>query len=178
MGLRIGETLALTSNDINLKDGYIKVTRTLTKDKNFNTVMNNRAKTFAGRRKLPIPDIIKNELKEQLKIAKSNRDNLLFLCDGEYVRPNSVLKRIFRTQLGLSDKNISTHALRHTYATRCIEAGMNAVVLQRLMGHTDVKITLNTYTSVFNDFKESELNKVNKYINNKIVNNKNIELEI
>lgn len=181
MGLRIGETLALTSNDINLKDGYIKITRTLTKDKNFNTVMNNRAKTFAGRRKLPIPDIIKNELKEQLKIAKSNKDNLLFLCDGEYVRPNSVnsvLKRIFRTQLGLSDKNISTHALRHTYATRCIEAGMNAVVLQRLMGHTDVKITLNTYTSVFNDFKESELNKVNKYINNKIVNNKNIELEI
>lgn len=181
MGLRIGEALALTSNDINLKDGYIKITRTLTKDKNFNIVMNNRAKTFAGRRKLPIPDIVKDELKEQIEIAKNNRDNLLFLCDNEYVRPNSVnsvLKRIFRTQLGLSDKNISTHALRHTYATRSIEAGMNPVVLQRLMGHTDVKITLNTYTSVFNEYKESELNKVSKYINNKIVNNKNIELEI
>ena len=181
MGLRIGEALALTSNDINIKDGYIKITRTLTKDKNFNIVMNNRAKTFAGRRKLPIPDIVKDELKEQIEIAKNNRDNLLFLCDNEYVRPNSVnsvLKRIFRTQLGLSDKNISTHALRHTYATRSIEAGMNPVVLQRLMGHTDVKITLNTYTSVFNEYKESELNKVSKYINNKIVNNKNIELEI
>lgn len=181
MGLRIGEALALTSNDINIKDGYIKITRTLTKDKNFNIVMNNRAKTFAGRRKLPIPDIVKDELKEQIEIAKNNRDNLLFLCDNEYVRPNSVnsvLKRIFRTQLGLSDKNISTHALRHTYATRSIEAGMNPVVLQRLMGHTDVKITLNTYTSVFNEYKESELNKVSKYINNKIVNNKDIELEI
>lgn len=181
MGLRIGEALALTSNDINLKDGYIKITRTLTKDKNFNIVMNNRAKTFAGRRKLPILDIVKDELKEQIEIAKNNRDNLLFLCDNEYVRPNSVnsvLKRIFRTQLGLSDKNISIHALRHTYATRSIEAGMNPVVLQRLMGHTDVKITLNTYTSVFNEYKESELNKVSKYINNKIINNKNIELEI
>lgn len=181
MGLRIGEALALTSNDINLKDGYIKITRTLTKDKNFNIVMNNRAKTFAGRRKLPIPDIVKDELKEQIEIAKNNRDNLLFLCDNEYVRPNSVnsvLKRIFRTQLGLSDKNISTHALRHTYATRSIEAGMNPVVLQRLMGHTDVKITLNTYTSVFNEYKESELNKVSKYINNKVVNKKDIELEI
>ena len=181
MGLRIGEALALTSNDINLKDGYIKITRTLTKDKNFNIVMNNRAKTFAGRRKLPIPDIVKDELKEQIEIAENNRDNLLFLCDNEYVRQNSVnsvLKRIFRTQLGLSDKNISTHALRHTYATRSIEAGMNPVVLQRLMGHTDVKITLNTYTSVFNEYKESELNKVSKYINNKIVNNKDIELEI
>ena len=73
MGLRIGEALALTSNDINIKDGYIKITRTLTKDKNFNIVMNNRAKTFAGRRKLPIPDIVKDELKEQIEIAKNNR---------------------------------------------------------------------------------------------------------
>ena len=80
--------------------------------------------------------------------------------------------------MGLSDKNISTHSLRHTYATRCIEAGMNAVVLQRLMGHTDVKITLNTYTSVFNEFKEDEINKVTKYINKKIINNKSIENEI
>ena len=64
--------------------------------------------------------------------------------------------------------HLKFHALRHTYATRCIEAGMNAVVLQRLMGHTDVKITLNTYTSVFNEFKENEIKKVTKYINKKI----------
>ena len=55
---------------------------------------------------------------------------------------------------------------------------MNAVVLQRLMGHTDVKVTLNTYTSVFNEFKEDEINKVTKYINKKIINNKSIENEI
>lgn len=97
------------------------------------------------------------------------------------MRPNSantVLKRIFETQLGMSSKDISTHALRHTYATRCIESGMNAVVLQKLMGHTDVKITLNTYTSVFNDFKESELNKVSKYLNKNIFKSKNEELEL
>ncbi|MBR3882693.1 MAG: tyrosine-type recombinase/integrase [Clostridia bacterium] len=58
---------------------------------------------------------------------------------------------------------MSTHILRHSYATRSIEAGMPAVVLQKLMGHSDVKITLNTYTSIFNDFKLDEINKVNAY---------------
>lgn len=43
---------------------------------------------------------------------------------------------------------------------------MRAVALQRLMGHTDVSITLNTYTSVFNRYKQSELEKVNNYYMN------------
>ncbi len=47
---------------------------------------------------------------------------------------------------------------------------MTAVVLQRLMGHKDVTVTLNTYTSVFNKFKEDELEKVNKYLNNNQLN--------
>lgn len=49
---------------------------------------------------------------------------------------------------------------------------MTPVVLQRLMGHTDVKITLNTYTSVFNEFKQDELDKVAKYLNKNIFNKK------
>ena len=58
---------------------------------------------------------------------------------------------------------MSSHSLRHTYATRAIEAGVTPVVLQKLMGHTDVAITLNTYTSVFDKYKETELDKVNQY---------------
>lgn len=47
--------------------------------------------------------------------------------------------------------------------TRCIEAGMRAVALQRLMGHSDISVTLNTYVSVFNKYKEAELEKLNNY---------------
>lgn len=55
---------------------------------------------------------------------------------------------------------------------------MRAVALQRLMGHTDVSVTLNTYTSVFNKYKEAELEKVNDYyINNEIVNADNLLVE-
>ena len=64
-------------------------------------------------------------------------------------------------KLGIS--GISTHSLRHTYGTRCIESGMAPVVVQKLMGHTDVSVTLNTYTSVFDTFKSKELEKVNRY---------------
>lgn len=59
--------------------------------------------------------------------------------------------------------DISTHSLRHTFGTRCIESGMAPVVVQRLMGHKDISITLNTYTSVFDKFKENEIDKVNQY---------------
>lgn len=183
MGLRVGEALALKSSDIDLKKNTITVSRTLTRDKDFNVIMNNRAKTAAGRRVLPIPNIMRKELKEQIELSKNNRDNLLFICNGdEYVRPtsiNAVINRIFERQLGLDSEGISSHVLRHTYATRSIEAGMTPVVLQRLMGHTDVKITLNTYTSVFNEFKQDELDKVVKYLNKNIFNkNRNNEQEI
>ena len=74
---------------------------------------------------------------------------------------NNELKRLLKRIFGIED--ITTHSLRHTYGTRCIESGMAPVVVQRLMGHTDIAVTLNTYTSVFDEFKQKEIDKVNKY---------------
>ncbi len=54
--------------------------------------------------------------------------------------------------------------LRHTYATRCIESGMSAVVLSKLLGHADIETTLNTYTSVFDKYKDDEIQKYLDYI--------------
>lgn len=127
-------------------------------------------KTKAGIREVPIPRNIKGEIIEQLKLAEVHKENLLFVSNsGTYADPanaNSVLKRICRS---LDINNITSHSLRHTFATRCIEAGMRSVALQRLMGHSDVSITLNTYTSVFNKYKNSELEKVNNYYMNNAI---------
>lgn len=191
LGLRIGETLALNINDIDIEKQIINVNKTLTLGKNNEVIMGDTTKTYASKRTIPIPDFLIPSIKEQLEIAKENNDNMLFLYNDHYIShsvANSRLKRILKSTLGMEDKDISTHSLRHTFATRCIEAGMSAVVLQRIIGHTDISITLNTYTSVFNRFKESELEKVMEYYktnslglepikNEEIVENKEVEIE-
>lgn len=66
--------------------------------------------------------------------------------------------------MNLKTSSANTHMLRHTYATRCIEAGVPAEVLQRLLGHKNIPI--NTYTTVFNNFKENALENYINYIKN------------
>ena len=179
MGLRIGEVLALSKESIDLENKLLYVKRTLTNDKEFAIILGNKTKTYSGNRTLPIPEFLVPIFKEQVKYTNENLHNLIFTNNNNYIRTSEInkeLKRIFKEELKVSSENISTHCLRHTYGTRCIEAGMTAVVLQRLMGHKDVTVTLNTYTSVFNKFKEDELEKVNIYLTNNqlnFVNSKN-----
>ena len=182
MGLRIGETLALTKNDIDLPQKLLFVNRTTTIGKNGETIIGDSTKTYAGKRSIPIPDFMISIFKEQIEISKNNKENFLFLNDDKLITNsacNSRLKRILLDKLGWENTGISTHSLRHTFATRCIESGVNAVVLQRLLGHTDISITLNTYTSVFNLFKDNELEKVIElYKNNSLVTKKEDYIKI
>ena len=179
MGLRIGEALALQNMDIDLKHNLLRVDKTLTTDKNEKVIMGETTKTYAGIRDLPIPQFINPFIIEQMEQGKNNKDNQLFLSPkGNLVDPrnaNIALKKILKDNFNITD--ITTHSLRHTYGTRCIEAGMRAVALQRLMGHTDIGVTLNTYTSVFNKYKQTELSKVNEYyLNNSLIPNELLDL--
>lgn len=168
MGLRISEALALKLHDIDLQNKRIHINKTLTKDDGGRVVMGKTTKTYAGTRYIPIPDFLMSSIMEQMRKAEmqpTNTERLLFkpeyrqYTDRENV--NTELKRLLKRHFGIED--ITTHSLRHTFGTRCIESGMAPVVVQKLMGHTDIGITLNTYTSVFDKFKEKEIDKVNKY---------------
>ncbi len=180
MGLRVGEVLALATHDIDLQNKKLNVHRTLTTDESGNFIMGNKTKTYAGKRLLPIPNFLLPYFIEQMKIAnaqENNEEKLLFKPKNcKYVRRpnvNSELQRILKKEFGITD--ISTHSLRHTYGTRCIESGMAPVVVQRLMGHKDIGVTLNTYTTVFDKFKENEIDKVNAYyLNENLIGNNNL----
>ncbi len=178
-GLRIGEVLALQVKDIDLKNNQIHINKTLTRDAEERVIMGNSTKTFSGMRDVPIQGIILEELKAQLEIGKNNFDGQLFIAsNGKYADPrsvNNILKRILIQNCDIKD--ITTHSLRHTFGTRCIESGMTPVVVQRLMGHKDISITLNTYTSILNRFKNSELQKLNSYYLENSIDNNNNELE-
>ena len=184
MGLRVGEALAISTHDIDLKNKRINIHRTLTTDEKGNVIMGNKTKTYAGRRILPIPDFLYPYIIEQMQIANAqdnNEEKLLFKPNNsKYCRRSTInneLKRVLKNEFNITD--ISSHSLRHTFGTRCIESGMAPVVVQRLMGHKNIAVTLNTYTSVFDKFKEREIDKVNQYyleenlINNNFLNEKN-----
>lgn len=174
-GMRIGEILALKGSDIDLKNQRINISKTLTKDINDKVTIGHTTKTYAGTREIPFLTVL-------LPILKNyTSPNFLFLNNGNFINPSTInthFKKICKdagikvTTMNKKKKNsyivlktstVNTHMLRHTFATRCIESGMSAVVLQKLLGHKDIETTLNTYTSVFDQFKEDELMKAEKY---------------
>lgn len=184
-GMRVGEVLALKKSDIDFKEKVIHIQRTLTKTKDGRLKLGDTTKTYKSKRDIPITSLFEKELKRAIAQAHLNIYNLIFIQpNGALIEPssiNTVFKRLC-AQCNIDKKpyqktkknknsisvftlytsNANTHALRHTYATRCIEAGMPAVVLQKLLGHRNIKITLGIYADVFDYFK---LDQVNLYVN-------------
>lgn len=167
MGLRIGEALSLKKEDIDLKNRRISINKTLTIDTQGHTKLGEDTKSASGNRDIIIPDFLLPYVEEQYQKADENSYGLLFY-NNHLVRHssvNSVLKRICNN-LEIYRKDLSTHVLRHTFATRCIEGEMPPSVLQKLMGHANMKVTMDIYVSVDKDFKEKEIDKISKYYAN------------
>ena len=165
-GMRIGEVLALNYNeDIDLDNKMIKITKTLTKDRNKNTVIG-PTKTKSGKRNIEINELTEDIIKDALENKIENKNKVLF-CQANkklYVNNtiNSAFKRICKNA-GITIP-VNTHMLRHTFATRCIEAGVDLPVLQKLMGHANIETTINTYGDIYNYYKQKETQKVIDYL--------------
>ena len=165
-GMRIGEVLALNyDDDIDLDNKMIKVTKTLTKDRNKNTIIG-PTKTKSGKRNIEINELTEDIIKDALNNKIENKNQVLFCQENKklYVDNtiNSAFKRICKNA-GIT-KPVNTHMLRHTFATRCIEAGVDLPVLQKLMGHANIETTINTYGDIYNYYKQKETQKVIDYL--------------
>jgi len=170
-GMRMGEINALDIDDIDFENKMIHVRRTLTKDKNDITIMGTYAKTKNGVRDIIMDDQVEYIIKQYLKHEYvPNKENLLFYnikkgCYYTTGQINMVFKRFCEHyNIGIG-YNVNQHMLRHTFATRCIESGMPANVLSKIMGHADIRTTLEIYCDVFNNYEKVHANRTYDYLN-------------
>ena len=166
-GMRVGECCALKSEDIDFSNKTITISKTVARGELGNHTIHD-TKTQAGTRTIWISDQMSKLLSCIVDVRKSG---YLFLSEtGNYITTQQVnyffskaLKNYAILDSSVFGK-ITLHSLRHTFATRCIESGMPAKVLQTLLGHTDINITLNIYCSVLEQFSKDQLSSFSEYL--------------
>lgn len=149
-GLRIGEVLGLTKNDVDFENGLLHVKRTTTNDKQGHAILGDRTKTPSGERDIILTELIEPVLIHAIEHMKPNENDLLFpnpngnvYTDGAL---NSSLKRIC-AKIGITE-NAHNHKLRHSYSTNIYRSGTDYKVMEETMEHSDIRMTLDRYTDL------------------------------
>jgi integrase len=161
-GVRIGELCALRWENIDLENKNLHIKNTLQRIPDLfaacakTHVVVGSPKTRASVRTISLPDFLVDIL-----TAKAKNPQAYFLSGAKdrFIEPRLVqyhFKKILKS-CGIADANF--HALRHTYATRCIELGFDAKTLSELLGHSNVNITLNRYVHSSQDLKREWMSK-------------------
>ena len=165
-GMRMGEINALKPEDIDLANGVIHVRATISMGLGGRNFWKEHPKTDAGVRDVPINELVRPILEEALAEARNNKAGTVFYDyrKGDIISTQQVCYFFRRVCDKYDLPSYGQHSLRHTFATRCIEAGVQPVVLKTWMGHTDIHITLDTYADVFNHLNDSSQVKLEDYL--------------
>lgn len=184
-GMRIGELLGLKWSDVDFKKRAIYVRRTMVYDKctdkespNCGKFMHDfhDPKTEKGKRKIPMTERAyqilqqqktwKNELERKGYIAPDPKfEGLVFTTRRNTpISPREPTASMQKLSKKLKERDdsfepLTPHTLRHTFATRCIDRGMNPKTLQVILGHSTIHVTLNLYCHVTDDTLEFEMRK-------------------
>ena len=173
-GMRISEFTGLTLSDIDMENRTINIDHQL--QKTGTSVYIDTTKTYAGRRVIPMTDDVyecfkriiarRNPPKKEpmidgyagfLWFDKDGKPMVAMHWEKYFQHAVERYNSIYRLQL----PKITPHVCRHTYCSNMAKSGMNPKVLQYLMGHSDISVTLNTYTHLKLDDARDEMVNMN-----------------
>lgn len=166
-GLRTGELVGLKWDDIDFKNKTLTISRTMEYRYKVGEWRIGPPKSESGYRTVPLTDeairILKaqKEKNSKIKVIPMEWADQVFLCrKGEPVKNSTYDTALFKICDKVGIKRFSMHVLRHTFATRCIEAGMMPKTLQKILGHSNIGITMNLYVHITEDEKHKEIELV------------------
>ena len=183
-GMRLGEMLGLTWDCVDFDNRVIKVEKTLTYLPGDGKVANyefHKPKSKAGFRTIPMTkkvyDILVIQEKRRADIAthfspREGFEDLVFTSKTNYpinaanVKEsiNYIVDRINRENPDSFFEHLTPHGLRHTFATNCLENGMEPKILQKIMGHSTLQMTMDLYCHVREDKIKDEMAKIAEFM--------------
>lgn len=198
-GLRVGEATGLTRDDIGFENNTISVNRTLVyyrPEKGKTQFAINIPKTKSGYRTVPMMHTVRDafleerKLQEMLDISQGivvdGYTDFVFLNRFGGVQNQNMLNKALRRIVDACNEEqisnakedeevvlvpkMSCHILRHTFATRQVEAGINLKVIQETLGHSDIATTMNIYADASEELKRNEFDKLQKYLQEQNMN--------
>jgi len=176
-GMRIGELLALKLADVNLdeKEIYVRSTRRPRQipGASKNEVVEGEPKTAKSRRDIPLTDMIIQQLNKYLEYRhyksetlkyenKKEANNYLFVTYLGTIPSYPGIRTLFVRILKEANitRRVNMHVLRHTFATRCLESGMDVKTLADILGHDNPLTTLNVYAHSTNEHKHKSMSNL------------------
>ena len=167
-GIRLGEVCALKWKSINLGEGILSVRETMQriKDTSLETAQKTKViisepKSKCSVRDIPLP-VFLIELSQQIRKAP---DSFILSGDNErIVEPRALQYRYRRILMETNIAYTNFHVLRHTFATRCVEAGCEIKTLSEILGHSNVNITLNRYVHSSVELKRKNMERLSGYL--------------
>jgi len=174
-GMRRGELMAITWDCVDFRNKSITVKGSISRVKDPDTGVTalrySEPKTKSGRRQVPIlPNMVpvlqahrrRQEMEKSEAGSAWNAQNLVFCSNvGTVIEPRRVCTTMDKITDSAGLPHFTFHALRHTFATRMLEANVPAKVVQDVLGHADVTLTLNTYSHVIGSTAHEQMAKIN-----------------